>query len=87
MYDLNYCFIIPNIHRVWNCLVLDSIKNHDWTFYVNILLMAELRPILITLLCEGLPQSKVLKPIDLEVDNLEAEAEVKMILHELFSPV
>ena len=62
-------------------------KNRDGTFYVNALLMAELMPIVITLLCEGLPQSEVLKPIDLEVDNLGAEAEVKMILHELFSPV
>ena len=62
-------------------------KNRDGTFYVNALLMAELMPIVITLLREGLPQSKVLKPIDLEVDNLGAEAEVKMILHELFSPV
>ena len=62
-------------------------KNRDGTLYVNVLLMAELMPIVITLLCEGLPQSKVLKPIDLEVDNLGAEAEVKMILHELFSPV
>ena len=62
-------------------------KNRDGTLYVNVLLMAELMPIVITLLCEGLPQSKVLKHIDLEVDNLGAEAEVKMILHELFSPV
>ena len=62
-------------------------KNRDGTFYVNALLMAELMPIVITLLREGLPQSKVLKHIDLEVDNLGAEAEVKMILHELFSPV
>ena len=87
MYDLNYWYIISNIHREWNSLVLDSMKNRDGTFYVNALLMAELMPIVITLLCEGLPQSKVLKPIDLEVDNLGAEAEVKMILHELFSPV
>ena len=87
MYDLNYWYIIANIHREWNSLVLDSMKNRDGTFYVNALLMAELMPIVVTLLREGLPQSKVLKPIDLEVDNLGAEAEVKMILHELFSPV
>ena len=87
MYDLNYWYIIANIHREWNSLVLDSMKNRDGTLYVNVLLMAELMPIVITLLREGLPQSEVLKPIDLEVDNLGAEAEVKMILHELFSPV